>query len=159
MSDSTGVHLQVPVSDMHCASCVNRVEKALNKVPGVQQVSVNLASEKADVTTDAGVQASVLAEAVTDAGYGVRTESFELAVTGMHCASCVNHAEKALKKLPGVLTVSVNLAAEKAFVEAFSGNVDNAQLVAAIDDAGYQATPLTEQREDDSERQGKNSAS
>lgn len=159
MTTQSAIHLQLPVTGMHCASCVSRVEKALGKVPGVQQVSVNLASEKADVLTDAGVEAALLQQAVTDAGYGVRTESFELSVTGMHCASCVNHAEKALKKLPGVLTVSVNLAAEKAFVEALSGNVDNVQLVAAIEDAGYQATPLTEQQGDDSERRGKNNAS
>ena len=55
--------------------------------------------------------------------------------------------------------MSVNLAAEKAFIEALSGNVDNAQLIAAVEDAGYEATPLSEDKEDDSERRGKNSAS
>ena len=159
MSSDNTVHLQMPVTDMHCASCVGRVEKALNKVAGVQQVSVNLASEKADITTDSSIEASVLQQAVVDAGYGVPTEKFELRVTGMHCASCVNHTEKALKKLPGVVSVSVNLAAEKAFVEALSGNVDNAQLIAAVEDAGYEATPLSEDKEDDSERRGKSSAS
>ena len=159
MSTEQSVHLQMPITDMHCASCVGRAEKALQKVAGVQQVSVNLASEKADITTDSGIEASVLQQAVVDAGYGVPTEKFELRVTGMHCASCVNHTEKALKKLPGVVSVSVNLAAEKAFIEALSGNVDNAQLIAAVEDAGYEATPLSEDKEDDSERRGKNSAS
>ncbi len=159
MNQSSALHVQLPVSGMHCASCVGRVEKALAAVPGVQQAAVNLASEKADVSVAAGVDAAALQAAVSDAGFAVRTESFELQIRGMHCVSCVNRAEKALAALPGVLTVSVNLAAEKAFVEAFSGNVDNAQLVAAIAAAGYEAAPLTEHREDDSERRGKNKAS
>jgi len=159
MSNETSVHLQMPVTDMHCASCVSHVEKALNGVPGVQKVSVNLASEKADITADAGVEAGTLQQVVVDAGYGVPTEKFELQVTGMHCASCVNRAEKALQKVPGVVSVNVNLAAEKAFVEALGGNVENAQLIAAIEDAGYEAAALSEQKEDDSERRGKNKAS
>jgi len=57
------------IGGMTCASCVRRVEKALGKVPGVQAVSVNLATEKATVHADATVSRDQLVAAVTKAGY------------------------------------------------------------------------------------------
>ena len=44
-----------PVTGMTCASCVRRIEKALNRVEGVQEASVNLATEKARVLYDPSV--------------------------------------------------------------------------------------------------------
>jgi len=57
------------IGGMTCASCVRRVEKALAKVPGVGQVSVNLATEKATVHADTSVSREQLVAAVTKAGY------------------------------------------------------------------------------------------
>lgn len=102
---------------MTCASCVRRVEKALAKLPGVHEVQVNLAAEQASVRFDpASVAPQQLQAAVEQAGYGVVTERVELPITGMTCASCSARVEKALKRTPGVLEASVNLAAEQASV-------------------------------------------
>ncbi len=57
------------VAGMTCASCVRRVEKALEKVDGVSDVSVNLATEKATVTYGPDVNADQLRDAVAKAGY------------------------------------------------------------------------------------------
>ncbi len=60
----------LPVEGMTCASCVARVEKALQKVGGVQHASVNLATEKATIEFDpVAVQPGGLQKAVADAGY------------------------------------------------------------------------------------------
>ncbi|MEZ5565102.1 MAG: heavy metal translocating P-type ATPase [Gammaproteobacteria bacterium] len=65
-----------PVEGMTCSACVSRVEKALQKVPGVVEANVNLAIERADVRGLAGVtRLSDLAAAVTKAGYNARIES------------------------------------------------------------------------------------
>jgi Cu+-exporting ATPase len=56
----------------------------------------------------------------------------------MTCGSCVSHVEKALRKIPGVLGARVNLASEKAFVEALSGTTDYPALAAAVRRAGYE---------------------
>ena len=64
--------LTIPVAGMTCASCVRRIEKALSKVPGVEQATVNLATEQAHVVFDpalAGVQQ--LDAAIEKAGYRV----------------------------------------------------------------------------------------
>ncbi len=133
--------VELPIEGMTCASCVLRVEKALLKVPGVQSAAVNLATEEAAVRAAPGVDAAALAEAVRKAGYEVPAHRIELQVEGMTCASCVARVEKALRKVPGVSKASVNLATEKASVDAI-GNVSFAALAAAIDKAGYVARPV-----------------
>ena len=54
---------------MTCASCVARVERALKKVPGVEDAAVNLATEKATVTFEARTAVDSLLGAIEDAGY------------------------------------------------------------------------------------------
>ncbi|WP_277188608.1 heavy metal translocating P-type ATPase [Meiothermus ruber] len=64
--------LQLSVQGMTCAACVNRVERALKKVEGVAQASVNLTTERASVQYDpAVVGVAQLKRAVREAGYGV----------------------------------------------------------------------------------------
>jgi Cu+-exporting ATPase len=57
------------VTGMSCASCVGRVERALQGVDGVAEVSVNLATERAEVRTSGAVGAGALVDAVRQAGY------------------------------------------------------------------------------------------
>lgn len=57
------------IGGMTCASCVARVEKVLKRVPGVQDVSVNLATERAHILADGAVPVATLREAVGKAGY------------------------------------------------------------------------------------------
>jgi len=70
--DATGVvEIRLGIEGMTCASCVRHVERALKGVPGVKEVSVNLATEKADIVADPEVDQAALAEAVREAGYEV----------------------------------------------------------------------------------------
>src|SRR5262245_7095825 len=62
--------LTLPVGGMSCAACVGRVESALRGVPGVEEASVNLATERAQVAFPAGrVSFADLRRAVQAAGY------------------------------------------------------------------------------------------
>nr|WP_294978267.1 heavy metal translocating P-type ATPase [uncultured Pseudomonas sp.] len=144
MSSATPIELDLPVSGMTCASCAGRVERALRKVPGVQEASVNLASEQARIQL-AGAPSDdalpALVAAVEQAGYAVPAHSLELAIDGMTCASCVGRVERALRKVPGVREVSVNLASERAHLDLL-GAVDIADLVTVVDKAGYKARPI-----------------
>ncbi|WP_312416144.1 heavy metal-associated domain-containing protein, partial [Shinella sp.] len=108
--------IKLSISDMTCASCVRRVEKAIEAVPGVSGAAVNLATEKADVTFNGAPDIAAVAEAVRGAGYGVGEEVIEFPVEGMTCASCIGRVEKALKAVPGVLDATANLAQERARV-------------------------------------------
>ena len=66
------------------------------------------------------------------------TCSIDISVGGMTCASCVSRVEKALNKVPGVLSASVNLALESARIETRGDLAMEAQLRRAIRDAGYE---------------------
>lgn len=136
---------ELSVEGMTCASCVGRVERALKKVPGVQEAVVNLATEKASLTVaDPAQAAAILPQAVAaieKAGYAVPAQSVDLQVGGMTCASCVGRVERALKKVPGVQNAVVNLATERASVQ-LQGSVDVSSLIAAIEKAGYEAQPV-----------------
>ncbi|MEG0557445.1 MAG: heavy metal translocating P-type ATPase, partial [Comamonas sp.] len=137
--------VELQVEGMTCASCVGRVERALKKVPGVQQAVVNLATEKASLTIDDPAQASAIlpqvVAAIEKAGYVVPTQSVDLQVNGMTCASCVGRVERALKKVPGVQSATVNLATERASVQ-LQGDTEVSALIAAIAKAGYEAQPV-----------------
>ena len=66
-----------------------------------------------------------------------QAERVTLPVEGMTCASCVGHVEEALREVPGVAGVSVNLATEKAAVEFGTGQVPLERLREAVNQAGY----------------------
>lgn len=61
--------LDLNIKGMSCASCVKRVETALNKVPGVNQATVNLATNKAHISLSTAIDSSVLINAVSKKGY------------------------------------------------------------------------------------------
>ena len=67
------------------------------------------------------------------------TETLELPITGMTCASCANRIERRLNELDGV-HASVNYATERATVEFPSGELEPERLVEAVESAGYHAS-------------------
>jgi Cu+-exporting ATPase len=144
--------LQIPVTEMSCASCVLRVEQALLRIPGVTGAAVNLSQEKADLELDASVQAATLVQALDKAGYPARLEKVELSVSGMSCASCVARIEKALLSIPGMIRAQVNLASEHVLTDFISGTVSTAELIQTIRASGYDAVVLTNNLEEEHSR-------
>ncbi len=69
-------------------------------------------------------------------------------VSGMTCSACSSHVEKAVKKLEGVESVSVNLLTETMEVDYHQGQLDSGGIVAAVEGAGYGACPFGEARKD-----------
>ncbi len=130
--------ISLPIEGMTCASCVARIERSLLEVEGVRSASVNLATECADIRADNSIDRKALIDAIEDAGYSVPSETIELAVEGMTCASCVGRVERALMAVPGVVEANVNLASERASVR---GTADVQTLITAVADTGYTARP------------------
>ena len=142
MTPATHAHVwRFPVTGMTCASCVARVEKALATIPGVASASVNFATEEASVQGDDAVTLAVLKAAVDKAGYAIGSQTLRLRIGDMTCASCAGRVEKALLKVPGVLSAQVNLALETAAVQATSQALWP-DLIAAVQKAGYTATEI-----------------
>lgn len=131
----------LPVRGMSCASCVGRVERALGSVPGVSSVEVNLAADSAAIHTSGPVDTAAMVAALESAGYDVPTTAIDLHVDQMTCASCVTRVEKILCRQPGVISAQVNLPLSSARVVRVLNGSD-AELVAALERAGYPAQPI-----------------
>ena len=130
--------LDLPVSGMNCAACSARIEKLLNALPGVR-ASVNLATERARVDfTSRESSPRHIVEIIENAGFVVPWQTLEVSIEGMHCAACSSRIEKLLNALPGV-EAAVNLAAERGRVRYQPGVADAAQVLAAIQGAGFGA--------------------
>ncbi|MGB0822875.1 MAG: heavy metal translocating P-type ATPase, partial [Alphaproteobacteria bacterium] len=137
MTDTSQTTLSI--DGMTCASCVGRVEKALAGLDGVSDVAVNLASETARLSLDDPSRLTDATQTLASLGYPARTSKVTLNIASMSCASCVGRVDKALADVPGVLSVSVNLAAETATIEYLEGAVSLGDLMAASAAIGYPA--------------------
>lgn len=131
--------IQLPVTGMTCTNCSATVERTLRKTEGVEEASVNYASERATVRFDpVKVREGQLLERIAKAGYGVATQRMEIPVTGMTCANCAATIERTLQsRLPGVVSASVNFSTEKAVVEVVAGAVGWKDVARTIEAAGY----------------------
>lgn len=153
MQSKQPLSLDIPVVGMTCASCVRRVESAIKAVPGVADVSVNLATERAHVSFETHNNLHEIVKAIRSAGYEPQEHTVELAVHGMTCASCVRRVERTLLAVPGVTSASVNLATERASVRVIAGALKPAILIAAGTEAGYGAEEVQGTQTDVAERE------
>ena len=126
------------IKGMHCATCVDTVREALSSLEGVQDVRVNLATEKATITYDPS-QASIesLEKAVKESGYEVAKDELTFTIGGMHCATCAMTVQDSLKEVPGVFDAKVNFALGKAFVDFDSSVASKDALRKAVEESGY----------------------
>ena len=141
--------MDIPIKGMTCAACSNRIEKVLNKMPGVE-ANVNLALERASVTiTNEQISAQDITKKIEDLGYGVKAEQLDLDIYGMTCSDCSARIEKVLNKMEGVQSATVNLAAEMAAVELKHGVVSASDIIGKIQALGYDAKVKTTKSEKD----------
>lgn len=127
------------ITGMTCATCVKTIENSVSSLNGVIDVKLNLGNETGTVEYDSKkLKISDIEKAITDAGYGVINEKVTVKVGGMTCATCVKTVENSLKRLEGVVSVNVNLGAEKAFITYNPKITTFLNMKKAIEDAGYQ---------------------
>ncbi|NYT18405.1 MAG: copper-translocating P-type ATPase [Methanobacteriales archaeon] len=143
---------EIKISGMHCASCALNVEKTLQDVEGVEDAQVNFGTEKASVEYDPDkVKLGKLEEKVQEAGYGVVNERVTLKVGGMTCAMCVQAIEDVLNKIDGISQVTVNLAAEKAYVTYNPLMTSVTMMRDAIEGLGYEYLGIEGELDEDAE--------
>jgi copper-transporting P-type ATPase V len=140
--------LDLPVEGMTCGSCSARVQRVLEKQPGIVSAEVNLATGNARVEAGDDVDLVGLRDAVAKAGYELQlpeppaTEAAgerSLQIEGMTCGSCSARVQRALEKQPGVIDAQVNFATGVATVRT-EGAIDPDAWRRAIEAAGYAVT-------------------
>ena len=133
--------ITLPVAGMSCAACVNKVEKALKGLPGVQDATVSLAAGKAGVTYDPTACALPdMERVVEDIGYEVPWNSVHLLVMGMMGTHCEENIKKALTPLAGVVSVQVNLATDTVSVEYSDALISAVDIKKTVRALGYEVT-------------------
>ena len=141
--------LTLPITGMTCANCVATVERNLKKLDGVNSAMVNLSSERATVdfdTTKLGL-AEMIAR-VQRAGYGVATGEADLIIKRLSDDNDARRLEKALLKLEGVVDAQVNYGSERARLRYVPTVVSQAEIRAAVAQAGFEAVELGGDTED-----------
>ncbi len=150
------VHTELPIAGLICASCAQAIERTLLEVRGVATAHVNLALATAHVAYDpACTTIEDIIGAVRAAGYDVAAAEMRVRIEAMHCASCVNRIEEALRQVPGVLEASVSLATGSALVRYVPGQVDFGAIRTAIEDTGYTVPGLVEEATPEQETAGR----
>jgi Cu+-exporting ATPase len=137
--------ITLPVEGMHCASCAAAIERRLTREPGVSESAVNYATNTAAVAFDDAVTgAEQLVAAVRDAGYDVTVLTTTFPLGGITCAACVARIERALNAAPGVVSATVNFAANTATVAYLAGVTTPAALHETVRDTGYEVPEVDE---------------
>lgn len=151
------------ITGMHCAGCANSVKKVLEQIDGISAADVNLAAEKATVHfSEQSIDDHAVVEAVQKAGFKVHLpekKSITFHVGGMHCTGCSSAVEKTINSIDGVVSATVNLAAETAVVELESDQLVD-EIIKRVEDSGYSLKKkstndpnrLEEKRKRDSEK-------
>lgn len=128
------------ISNLHCASCVSKVEKLTSNINGVKKVSVNLATEKMTLEFEEKiVSLGEIRNVVEKAGFGLTlpTTKKKYKVEGMHCASCASNIEKNTRKILGVTSSNVNLVAEIMEIEFDEEKVTPLDIKKVVTDLGF----------------------
>ena len=134
----------LPIEGMTCASCVGTVQHAIERVEGVSEVVVNLATETAAVTfASDGRTVSAMASAVAGVGYGTARQDAVLSIPGLGDEAAARRVETALRELDGVERVEASAEAEQVALTFMPGAVAVDDLRAAVAEAGYEAAEIS----------------
>jgi len=146
------------IEGMTCAACAKNIERVSKKLPGVEEASVNFATEKLNLSyDDSKIKLEDIQNAVEKAGYKilVQTTNKTLKLEGMSCASCAKNIERITRKLNGVIDSNVNYATEKLTISFEPSLVKTSDIKKAIAKGGYKAIEEESNIDGDKEKKEK----
>lgn len=147
--DNNKINETYKITGMTCAACAKAVERVVKKLDGVEEQNVNIATEKLNIVYDRSkLNFDDIKCVIEKSGYGVEIEeenkSIELKIDGMTCAACAKAVERVVKKLEGIVSISVNIATDKANIIYNPSKVKLFQIKAAIENVGYKPIEVQE---------------
>ncbi len=136
----------ISIQGMHCASCANKIETALQKIKGIINLSVNFATEKATIAYyQNATQPETFTKTIEDLGYKATTQdqpqkdtaTLQLKIIGMDNPHCLSTIENGLNNLKGVLSKELSLT-ENATILYNPSIVTTSKIKSLIKDLGYE---------------------
>ncbi len=143
--DGTAERVDLPITGMTCAACANRVERTLNKTPGVRKAAVNYATSRATVEYDpAKTGLRHLIDRVKDVGYDTAATTHVEFVVDDSARPSGSSAplEHEIERIPGVVDAGFNLATMQVRVEYVPGATDPRAIRHAIENFGYRVREI-----------------
>jgi Cu+-exporting ATPase len=129
---------RLEIGGMSCANCAASITDSVEALSGVDEASVNYATDEGSVTYNpAETTLAEIYAAVEEAGYEPARATVTIPITDMSCANCAETNEDALLSTPGVIDAEVNYATDQARVEYNPADADHGALFDAIEAAGY----------------------
>lgn len=146
------------IEGMSCAACAKHIEKITGRIEGVSESNVNFASEKLSILFDENIVPLEKIEGVVKkSGYKItllsETKSFK--IEGMTCVACAKNIEKAILKLEGIQSASVNFASEKLRVSYDKNILRESDIMEAVKKSGYKLVNDENAIDTDKERKEK----
>nr|XP_010910430.2 copper-transporting ATPase HMA5 [Elaeis guineensis] len=138
------------VIGMTCAACAGSVEKAIKRLPGIHDATVDVLNDRAQVIFyPAFVSEDTIRETIEDVGFEAAlikeevkeksTTICRLCIKGMTCTSCSSTIESALQAVAGVQKALVALATEEAEIRYDPKLVSPSRLLEVVEDTGFEA--------------------
>ena len=148
---SSLINKSYKITGMTCSACGKAAERAVKKVDGVVNQSVNMATEKINIEYDGDkVKFKDLAKAIRKAGYNliedINYNKVDFKIGGMTCASCAKAIERAVNKLDGIEDINVNVATERATINYDISKLKLTQIRNTIEKAGYKVLEKSESK-------------
>jgi Cu+-exporting ATPase len=138
----------LPITGMTCASCAQRVQRALSRTPGVRQATVNFATERATVVYDSAPAAlDRIVHAVRQAGYDARITTAHLQIGGAEMVADPGEVERVVRGLPGVLAARYRLGDGALDIDVLPGNATVADFTRALESRGWRVANRAEDGE------------
>ncbi len=136
---TTKHRLSLQLERMHCASCVGHVEHALASVPGVSNISANLATGSAQIEYECSAAVPSVVSALQASGYPAKTSQAKIRINEIECARHAGEVERFLTASPGIIEATIDPASGTANIRFLSGATTPAKLVRAVTALGYPA--------------------
>lgn len=136
-----------------CQVCVNKIERKVGKLEGVEEVVVNLSNGKLTIEYDENLlNSEKIKEVVKKLGYEIEEindfRETEIDITGITCQVCVNKIEKKVGKLEGVKEIAVNLANSRGKILYDSEKIKLSEILEVIKKLGYEGKKHKDIEED-----------
>lgn len=136
-----------------CQVCVNKIERKVGKLEGVEEAVVNLSNGKLTIEYDENLlNSEKIKEVVKKLGYEIEEindfKEVEIDITGITCQVCVNKIEKKVGKLEGVKEIAVNLANSRGKILYDSEKIKLSEILEVIKKLGYEGKKHEDIEED-----------
>ena len=129
----------IKIGGMHCAGCVNSIQKYVSDLKGVSKCEVNLAAEKAILEFDPSlVNLPTIEKAIEEAGYKVVYEKLTLKIGGITDSSDADRLENKIMTTEGVKYASVNYGNGQVLVEYNQALLSLVDIRQIVNKSGYQ---------------------